>query len=64
MVDMCQCCRIALSAKKLMEFNISIEIIDIQSLIIFDVNNEIVISLMKTNKIIFLDEDVSEQQHI
>ncbi len=54
------CCRIALSAaKKLMEFNISIEIIDIQSLIPFDVNNEIVNSLMKTNKIIFLDEDVS-----
>ena len=42
------CCRIALSAaKKLMEFNISIEIIDIQSLIPFDVNNEIVNSLMK-----------------
>ena len=54
------CCRIALSAaKRLMEFNISIEIIDIQSLIPFDINNEIVNSLMKTNKIIFLDEDVS-----
>ena len=35
------------------------QVIDVQSLIPFDINNEIVNSLMKTNKIIFLDEDVS-----
>jgi len=54
------CCRIALEAsKKLAEFNISVEIIDIQSLIPFDINHDIVNSLKKTNRIVFLDEDVS-----
>ena len=54
------CCRIALSAaKKLEEFNISIEIIDVQSLIPFDVNHSIVKSIQKTNRVVFLDEDVS-----
>ncbi len=54
------CCRIALeAAQKLEKINISIEIIDIQSLIPFDINHDIINSLKKTNKIIFLDEDVS-----
>ena len=54
------CCRIALeAAQKLEKINISIEIIDIQSLIPFDINHDILNSLKKTNKIIFLDEDVS-----
>ncbi len=54
------CCRIALDAsKKLEELNISVEIIDIQSLIPFDIKKDILKSLKKTNKIIFLDEDVS-----
>ena len=54
------CCRIALkAAQKLEKLNISIEIIDIQSLIPFDTNHNILKSLKKTNKIILLDEDVS-----
>ena len=53
------CCRIAMSAvKELERFNISIEIIDIQSLIPFDINQDIVKSIQKTNRIIFMDEDV------
>jgi len=54
------CCRIALSASQELEkFNISIEIIDVQSLIPFDINNSIVRSIQKTNRVVFLDEDVS-----
>ncbi|MBJ04457.1 MAG: transketolase [Flavobacteriales bacterium] len=53
------CCRIAMSAaSELEKINISLEIIDIQSLIPFDLNNDIIQSLKKTNKIIFMDEDV------
>ena len=53
------CCRIALqAAKELKEFNISIEVIDIQTLIPFDINADISKSIRKTNRIIFLDEDV------
>jgi pyruvate/2-oxoglutarate/acetoin dehydrogenase E1 component/TPP-dependent pyruvate/acetoin dehydrogenase alpha subunit len=37
---------------------ISLEIIDIQTLLPFDVNHSIVGSLKKTNRIIFIDEDV------
>lgn len=39
--------------------NISCEVIDVQSLLPFDTDYEIVRSLKKTNKIIFIDEDVS-----
>ena len=53
------CCRIALqAAKELKKFNISIEVIDIQTLIPFDINADISKSIRKTNRIIFLDEDV------
>ena len=53
------CCRIALEAsEKLKYLNISVEIIDVQSLIPFDNNHDIIKSLKKTNKIIFFDEDV------
>ena len=53
------CCRIALSAvQKLEELNISIEIIDVQSLIPFDIDHDIQKSLQKTNRIVFMDEDV------
>jgi pyruvate/2-oxoglutarate/acetoin dehydrogenase E1 component len=52
-------CRIALEAASLLEkVNISTEIIDIQSLLPFDLNSCIVESLKKTNRILFLDEDV------
>ncbi|MGZ5281587.1 MAG: alpha-ketoacid dehydrogenase subunit alpha/beta [Bacteroidia bacterium] len=43
---------------KLKEFGISIELIDVQTLLPFDVNHEIVKSLQKTNRVLFLDEDV------
>jgi len=54
------CVRIALDAiQALTESGISVELIDIQTLIPFDIQHDIVKSLKKTNKIIFLDEDVS-----
>jgi pyruvate/2-oxoglutarate/acetoin dehydrogenase E1 component len=53
------CCRIALDASiELEKLNISIEIIDVQSLIPFDINMDICKSIQKTHKIIFMDEDV------
>lgn len=52
-------CRIAMEAiEKLSSFSISVELIDIQSLLPFDVNHQIVESLKKTNRLIVLDEDV------
>jgi 2-oxoisovalerate dehydrogenase E1 component len=42
----------------LQEKGISVELIDVQSLLPFDVNHNIVESLMKTNKVVFMDEDV------
>lgn len=53
------CCRIAQNAlKQLNETGISCELIDVQTLLPFDITYRIVESLMKTNKIVFLDEDV------
>jgi len=53
------CIRIAQDAvEQLKEFNINVELIDIQTLLPFDVNKIIVESLKKTNKIVFFDEDV------
>jgi len=53
------CCRIALeAAKNLSAVGIDAEIIDIQSLLPFDIHQKILASLQKTNRIIFLDEDV------
>lgn len=43
---------------KLAETGISVELIDVQTLLPFDVNHVIKKSLMKTNRILFLDEDV------
>jgi pyruvate/2-oxoglutarate/acetoin dehydrogenase E1 component len=47
------------ASKELEKLNISCELIDVQTLLPFDVNHLIVSSLKKTNKIIFIDEDVS-----
>ena len=47
------------AAKELEKIGISAEVIDIQSLLPFDINHLIVESLKKTNKIVFIDEDVS-----
>ena len=53
------CVRIAQDAvNQLKDYNISVELIDVQSLLPFDINNTIVESLKKTNKIVFFDEDV------
>ena len=41
------------------EQGISVELIDIQSLLPFDVHHMCVESLKKTNKVLFLDEDVN-----
>ena len=46
------------AVEELNNYNISCELIDIQTLIPFDVNHLISKSLEKTNKIIFIDEDV------
>jgi pyruvate/2-oxoglutarate/acetoin dehydrogenase E1 component/TPP-dependent pyruvate/acetoin dehydrogenase alpha subunit len=52
-------CRMAMeAAKQLEEAGISVELIDVQTLLPFDVNNMISASLAKTNRILFLDEDV------
>jgi pyruvate/2-oxoglutarate/acetoin dehydrogenase E1 component len=53
------CCRIALdAAQKLSKVGIEVEVIDVQSLLPFDIHGQIVESLKKTNRILFLDEDV------
>lgn len=53
------CVRIAQDAvEQLKAFDISVELIDVQTLIPFDVDKMILQSLKKTNKIIFFDEDV------
>lgn len=48
-------CEVA--AKQLEEEGISVELIDVQTLMPFDVNHDIVESLKKTNRVIFIDED-------
>ncbi len=54
------CVKIAQDAiTSLSEAGISVELIDIQTLLPFDLDHQIVASLEKTNKIVFLDEDVS-----
>lgn len=54
------CCRIALEAiKQLAEADISVEVIDVQTLLPFDLNHSIVKSVKKTNRLVILDEDVS-----
>lgn len=53
------CVRIAQdAAMQLKEFDISVELIDVQTLIPFDIHGVIYESLKKTNKILFFDEDV------
>lgn len=46
------------AAKELLEVGIDAEIIDIQSLLPFDINHDIVKSLAKTNRLLVIDEDV------
>jgi len=53
------CVRIAQAGMALLEAQgISVELIDVQSLLPFDIHHRIVESLKKTSRIVFLDEDV------
>jgi 2-oxoisovalerate dehydrogenase E1 component len=49
-------CEVA--AQQLLESDISVELIDVQTLLPFDIHHSIVESIKKTNKVIFIDEDV------
>jgi pyruvate/2-oxoglutarate/acetoin dehydrogenase E1 component/TPP-dependent pyruvate/acetoin dehydrogenase alpha subunit len=46
------------AAKELLEIGIDAEIIDVQSLLPFDINHDIVKSVAKTNRLLVIDEDV------
>jgi len=53
------CCRIALeAASQLAQVGIEVEVIDVQTLLPFDIHARILKSLKKTGRILFLDEDV------
>jgi len=53
------CCRIALEAAELLtQVDVDLEVIDVQTLDPFDLEGRIRASLEKTNRIVFLDEDV------
>lgn len=52
-------CRIVMeAAEELEEVGISVEVIDVQTLLPFDINHTIVNSIKKTNRVLFTDEDV------
>ncbi len=56
---MVQHCALLKSAADMLEtFDISCEIIDVQTLLPFDIHHKILESLKKTNRIVFIDEDV------
>ncbi|MFI1744133.1 alpha-ketoacid dehydrogenase subunit alpha/beta [Thalassobellus sediminis] len=46
------------TAKELLSIGIDVEIIDVQSLLPFDLNHDIVKSIAKTNHVMIIDEDV------
>jgi pyruvate/2-oxoglutarate/acetoin dehydrogenase E1 component/TPP-dependent pyruvate/acetoin dehydrogenase alpha subunit len=46
------------TAKELLEVGIDAEVIDVQSLIPFDLNHDILKSIAKTNRVLVIDEDV------
>ena len=46
------------AAKELQEIGIDCEVIDVQSLLPFDINHDLVKSIMKTNRLLVIDEDV------
>ena len=53
------CVRIARDAMaELEQYGISVELVDVQTLIPFDINGVIKKSIQKTNKVLFFDEDV------
>ncbi len=46
------------AVKQLADHEVSVEVIDVQTLIPFDINRTIIESIRKTNRVLFLDEDV------
>lgn len=53
------CCRIALeAAERLAQVGIDVEIVDVQTLLPFDLPGRILDSVRKTNRVVFMDEDV------
>ncbi|MGO4822266.1 MULTISPECIES: alpha-ketoacid dehydrogenase subunit alpha/beta [unclassified Flavobacterium] len=46
------------AAKELLEVGIDCEVIDLQSLLPFDINKDLVKSIIKTNRLLVIDEDV------
>jgi 2-oxoisovalerate dehydrogenase E1 component len=53
------CCRIVMdAAQKLSAVGLEAEVIDVQSLLPFDIQEKIVESLKKTSRVLFVDEDV------
>ncbi len=53
------CCRIAMEAAEILNgLNVDLEVVDVQTLLPFDRREIILQSLKKTNRIIFMDEDV------
>ncbi len=53
-------CRIAMdAAQQLADMDIDVQVIDVQTLLPFDVNHMIVSELAKTNQLLVLDEDVN-----
>lgn len=52
-------CRVVLEgAAQLEEYGISCEVIDVQTLLPFDIHHKIIASVKKTNRVVFADEDV------
>ncbi len=52
-------CRVVMqAAEDLQEFGISCEVIDVQTLLPFDIHHVIAVSVKKTNRVVFADEDV------
>lgn len=52
-------CRIVMDAAEMLaDMDISVEVIDVQTLLPFDVDHRIVDSIKKTNRVVFADEDV------
>lgn len=53
------CCRMAVeAAKQLSDIGISVEVIDVQTILPFDINKQIIESVKKTNRLLVVDEDV------
>jgi len=53
------CCKVVIeAADKLSKVGIEVEVIDVQSLMPFDIHHKIVESLKKTSRVLFVDEDV------